>query len=157
MQSPRGFLLMSERRSPVKEIKTDEDVDSLKASGVRIELADLVARKLQDLRDAYAMLDAVYDPDFDGPLVLLSPGDDPVAVTGLSPITRVATMAEHVERHDSAGAWEVILVASNSYAVTYIVPDELPVPGDLAIELARQAGRCDIVLTTPANQEPSPF
>lgn len=137
----------------MKEIKTDEDVAALRAEGVRSELAELAARKLQYIKDAFALLDATYDPDADGFIVLLEGDDDFAAVTGLASGAEVRGLAEHTERHEE-GAWEIVTCPSNSWAWTFLVPDEVLLPTGVAAELARQASRHDLI---PCGAGPSPF
>lgn len=132
----------------MKEIKTKEDVAAMALCGVRQELAALVAQKLQDIQSAFDLLGEPYDPDADGFVLLLEQGDDVAAITDFATASAVRGLAEHVEHHDEANAWEAIVCTSNSWAWTYILPDELPLPADVAAELARQASRPDLLHRT---------
>jgi hypothetical protein len=137
----------------VREIKTKEDVAAMVLCGVRPELAALAKQKLQDIESAFNLLGATYDPDVDGFVLLLEHGDDIAAITDFATASAVRGLAEHVEHHDGANAWEAIVCTSNSWAWTYILPDELPLPEDVAAELARQASRPDM-LQSPAELAP---
>ncbi len=137
----------------MKEIKSKEDVAAMVLCGVRPELAALATQKLQDTQSAFDLLGEPYDPDADGFVLLLEQGDDVAAITDLATASAVRGLAEHVEHHDDANAWEAIVCTSNSWAWTYILPDELPLPDGVAAELARQASRQDL-LNRPAELAP---
>ena len=82
----------------------------------------LIQDCFQQLLDAYG---ADYDAENDGYLVYIEAGDDlePVSSLALNHPLRDIPF-EGSEYHPSAGCHEAILVTNNSFALTFIIPDE---------------------------------
>jgi hypothetical protein len=124
----------------MREIKGSADVEALLESGVRPALVAVVAKTLDDLLAAYADLDAEWDPDSEGYIVLLEPGDniEDLPEVGLHPRHRglVGIPKEYAQRYDDAKAVLVVSVPSNSWAWSFVLPFECAIPQELAYELA---------------------
>jgi hypothetical protein len=84
-----------------------------------------------------------FEPDMHGSIVVLQ-GDDAVEnlpAVGLHGYHRGLTGVpkDYVGFHQAAAAWEIVVCFSNSYAVTFLVGAEVPLPAELAEELRSTA------------------
>jgi hypothetical protein len=124
----------------MKEIKGAADFEALRQAGVRDGVLEVVAKTLSDLLDAYDALDAEWDPDVEGYIVLLEPGDDieNMPEVGLHPHYRglVGIPKEYAERYGEQRVTLVVCVPGNSWAWSYLLPWEVTIPQELAYELA---------------------
>ncbi len=90
---------------------------------------DIPSRHLVLIQDCFRTIQEAYgdayDPDIDGYIVYVEAGDDlkPVSLLELNRPLRDIPF-EGSEYHSLAGCHEAILVTNNSFALTFIIPDE---------------------------------
>lgn len=110
--------------------KSSASIDAAKLPDDHRTIITLLFQQLQAIGRMTEVDDpaeSVYDPDSEGDLVYLEPGDDlpnssSLLLLGLEP-TLIKLPFEGVRYHPQWKCFEAILVLNNSFALSFIIPD----------------------------------
>ena len=130
----------------MKEIRSLAEVAALAAGGTAEVTVRQIADSLRRVIAAFHDAGSEWDPFDHGHFVLLEAGDDvrDLPEAHLHPWNDglVGIPKEVVHRHAAAGLWEIVVIFNDGgYGLTYLVPDEPWLDGDLRAALEAEVGQ----------------